>query len=79
MYINIDTNFDSKAQESSLLSSPIIKIESMFYLKSVPGKVTDQVALSQWVKSNCVPVVREITFENGEELTEEGNSKTRLG
>ena len=44
----------------------------MFYLKSVPGKVTDQVALSQWVKSNCVPVVREITFENGEELTEEG-------
>ena len=51
----------------------------MFYLKSVPGKVTDQVALSQWVKSNCVPVVREITFENGEELTEEGNSKTRLG
>jgi len=36
------------------------------------GKVTDQVALSQWVKANCVPVVREITFENGEELTEEG-------
>lgn len=28
--------------------------------------------MSAWVKENCVPVVREITFENGEELTEEG-------
>lgn len=25
-----------------------------------------------WVQENCVPFVREITFENAEELTEEG-------
>lgn len=25
-----------------------------------------------WVQENCVPLVREITFENAEELTEEG-------
>lgn len=36
------------------------------------GKLTDQSQLSAWVKDNCVPLVREITFENGEELTEEG-------
>ncbi|KAK3082779.1 hypothetical protein FSP39_005138 [Pinctada imbricata] len=29
-------------------------------------------ALLNWATSNCVPIVREITFENAEELTEEG-------
>ena len=28
--------------------------------------------LSIWVTDKCVPLVREITFENAEELTEEG-------
>ena len=28
--------------------------------------------LSTWVTEKCVPLVREITFENAEELTEEG-------
>ncbi|XP_055533178.1 endoplasmic reticulum resident protein 44 [Wyeomyia smithii] len=28
--------------------------------------------LNIWVQENCVPLVREITFENAEELTEEG-------
>ncbi|XP_065833888.1 endoplasmic reticulum resident protein 44-like isoform X2 [Oscarella lobularis] len=28
--------------------------------------------LREWALSNCIPLVREITFENGEELTEEG-------
>lgn len=28
--------------------------------------------LNKWVHSKCVPLVREITFENAEELTEEG-------
>lgn len=36
------------------------------------GEGSNQLNLAAWVKDNCVPVVREITFENGEELTEEG-------
>jgi len=28
--------------------------------------------LLAWIQSKCVPLVREITFENAEELTEEG-------
>lgn len=28
--------------------------------------------LTKWVQTKCVPLVREITFENAEELTEEG-------
>lgn len=28
--------------------------------------------LNIWVQEKCVPLVREITFENAEELTEEG-------
>lgn len=28
--------------------------------------------LNKWVQQKCVPLVREITFENAEELTEEG-------
>lgn len=33
-------------------------------------KVYDE--LNVWVAEKCVPLVREITFENAEELTEEG-------
>lgn len=40
--------------------------------KVYEGSATNQPQLSTWVKENCVPLVREITFENGEELTEEG-------
>ena len=40
--------------------------------KFFEGKLTDQIQLAAWVKDNCVPLVREITFDNGEELTEEG-------
>lgn len=36
------------------------------------GSVTDLGTLSSWAKENCIPIVREITFENAEELTEEG-------
>ena len=33
-------------------------------------KVFDE--LNVWISEKCVPLVREITFENAEELTEEG-------
>ncbi|XP_041374432.1 endoplasmic reticulum resident protein 44-like isoform X2 [Gigantopelta aegis] len=36
------------------------------------GTLTALDQLNQWVQDKCVPLVREITFENAEELTEEG-------
>ncbi|EGD77808.1 hypothetical protein PTSG_08898 [Salpingoeca rosetta] len=36
------------------------------------GDMTDGDQLLQWAKDECTPLVREITFQNGEELTEEG-------
>lgn len=36
------------------------------------GSLTNFDELHIWVSEKCVPLVREITFENAEELTEEG-------
>lgn len=36
------------------------------------GSLTSLDELNVWVQQKCVPYVREITFENAEELTEEG-------
>lgn len=36
-----------------------------------PSTLTDSATLNVWAKENCIPLVREITFENAEELTEE--------
>lgn len=36
------------------------------------SKISDYDTLASWIKSSCIPLVREITFENAEELTEEG-------
>ncbi|XP_046376661.1 endoplasmic reticulum resident protein 44-like [Haliotis rufescens] len=36
------------------------------------GSLTDFENLRVWIQDKCVPLVREITFENAEELTEEG-------
>lgn len=36
------------------------------------GDISNQDAVMKWVHDKCVPLVREITFQNGEELTEEG-------
>ncbi len=36
------------------------------------GSVEDQSALRSWVTEHCLPLVREITFQNGEEMTEMG-------
>lgn len=36
------------------------------------GSLTNFDELNVWVQQKCVPLVREITFENAEELTEEG-------
>lgn len=36
------------------------------------GHMTNIDELTKWAQEKCVPLVREITFENAEELTEEG-------
>lgn len=36
------------------------------------GNLLSYDELNVWVSERCVPLVREITFENAEELTEEG-------
>jgi len=36
------------------------------------GKPSDYDALNVWATGNCLPLVREITFENAEEIAEEG-------
>lgn len=36
------------------------------------GNLSNFDELNIWVQEKCVPLVREITFENAEELTEEG-------
>ncbi|KAJ8971822.1 hypothetical protein NQ317_002939 [Molorchus minor] len=40
--------------------------------ETFPGSVNNFDELHIWVSEKCVPLVREITFENAEELTEEG-------
>ena len=36
------------------------------------GDLSNFDLLKTWVSDKCIPLVREITFENAEELTEEG-------
>lgn len=36
------------------------------------GNFGDYDFVKQWLQDKCVPLVREVTFENVEELTEEG-------
>lgn len=36
------------------------------------GDLANLELLKIWVSDKCIPLVREITFENAEELTEEG-------
>ncbi|KAJ8930723.1 hypothetical protein NQ314_016452 [Rhamnusium bicolor] len=40
--------------------------------ETYPGSLSNFDELHIWVSEKCVPLVREITFENAEELTEEG-------
>jgi len=37
-----------------------------------PGDLNNLEVLKEWAQDKCVPLIREITFENGEALTEEG-------
>lgn len=43
-----------------------------FFAFQFSGNFADYDFLKQWVTDKCIPLVREVTFENVEELTEEG-------
>ncbi|XP_058036634.1 endoplasmic reticulum resident protein 44 isoform X2 [Ahaetulla prasina] len=62
-------------------SNPIREVLSLEEINSLDENAPDMVYLGSmtnfdlayaWTQDKCVPLVREITFENGEELTEEG-------
>ena len=36
------------------------------------GDLRNYELMKSWISDKCIPLVREITFENAEELTEEG-------
>ncbi len=36
------------------------------------GAINEQESLTTWSREKCIPLVREITFSNAEELTDEG-------
>ncbi|CAF3459059.1 unnamed protein product, partial [Rotaria sp. Silwood2] len=36
------------------------------------GSINEQESLTTWSRDKCIPLVREITFSNAEELTDEG-------
>ena len=36
------------------------------------GSVEDSPGMQSWITEHCLPLVREITFQNGEEMTEMG-------
>lgn len=62
---------------SEFLGQPIIVFRPDVALshdndETYTGKLTDYDELNVWIQDKCVPLVREITFENAEELTEEG-------
>ncbi|PKU48861.1 hypothetical protein llap_832 [Limosa lapponica baueri] len=62
-------------------SNPIREVQDLEEISSLDENAPDMVYLGSltnfdlfyaWTQDKCVPLVREITFENGEELTEEG-------
>ena len=46
----------------------LVQVADVMY----PGDLAQFPFLVQWIHERCVPLVREITFANGEEMTEEG-------
>ncbi|XP_042638170.1 endoplasmic reticulum resident protein 44 [Orycteropus afer afer] len=54
--------------DNIIYKPPMLSAPDMVYL----GSMTNFDLTFNWIQDKCVPLVREITFENGEELTEEG-------
>ncbi|XP_050503217.1 endoplasmic reticulum resident protein 44-like [Diabrotica virgifera virgifera] len=69
--------FAEASQQMHPAGQPIIvfrpdKIRTNDRDETYPGGFTNFDELHNWALEKCVPLVREITFENAEELTEEG-------
>ncbi|CAG9817492.1 unnamed protein product [Phaedon cochleariae] len=69
--------FDEAARQMHPPGQPIVvfrpdKDRSNDMDETYPGSLNNFDELHVWVSEKCVPLVREITFENAEELTEEG-------
>lgn len=69
--------FDEASRQMHPPGQPIIvfrpnKDRSNDLDETYPGSLTNFDELHVWISEKCVPLVREITFENAEELTEEG-------
>ncbi|XP_050305116.1 endoplasmic reticulum resident protein 44 [Anthonomus grandis grandis] len=69
--------FDEASREMHPPGTPIIvfrpdKDRSTDQDETYPGSLANFDELHIWAQEKCVPLIREITFENAEELTEEG-------
>ncbi|XP_066245000.1 endoplasmic reticulum resident protein 44 [Euwallacea similis] len=69
--------FDEASRQMHPPGSPIIvfrpdKDRSTDTDETYPGSLANFDELHVWAQDKCVPLIREITFENAEELTEEG-------
>ncbi|XP_033629066.1 endoplasmic reticulum resident protein 44-like [Asterias rubens] len=69
-YVGVGDNFksDTVSGDNIMFRPPRTKDQDMLYL----GSMLNFNLLHTWASDKCIPLVREITFENGEELTEEG-------
>ncbi|KAK3740163.1 hypothetical protein QZH41_014093, partial [Actinostola sp. cb2023] len=74
-----DCNFragfgDASAQERKTGDNIIYRPENKGKESDIVynGNLADYESLKTWAGDKCIPIVREITFENAEELTEEG-------
>ncbi|XP_063821676.1 endoplasmic reticulum resident protein 44 [Ostrinia nubilalis] len=69
--------FGEASQQMHPPGQPIVVFRADKKTSSEPdetykGSLTNFDELYAWVQAKCIPLVREITFENAEELTEEG-------
>ncbi|XP_065888707.1 endoplasmic reticulum resident protein 44-like [Dysidea avara] len=58
--------------ETDRIDDRVVYADDEGYPNDYPGNKEDFAEFYNWARTQCVPIVREITFENGEELTEEG-------
>jgi endoplasmic reticulum resident protein 44 len=66
-YSAVDQALQAVSENQILFKDPGTSDEQKY-----AGSFTDYDFMKQWVTDKCVPLVREVTFENVEELTEEG-------
>ncbi|KAM3726001.1 Endoplasmic reticulum resident protein [Dirofilaria immitis] len=66
-WVGVDRNLEARDGGMMHFRDPDTEDEQKF-----TGNFTDYNYVKQWLTDKCIPLVREVTFENVEELTEEG-------